>query len=120
MIDALRLRQVLQNLLSNAIKFTQQGEIYFSISVLADDHAGQLIEFRIIDTGVGMGKEEIAIALQPFEQIPGKSGNDNGTGLGLTITNHLVSSMNSKLHFESAPGLGSNIHFSIAFQQGFS
>jgi two-component system sensor histidine kinase EvgS len=115
MIDALRLRQVLQNLLSNAIKFTQQGEIYFSISVLADDHAGQLIEFRIIDTGVGMGKEEIAIALQPFEQIPGKSGNDNGTGLGLTITNHLVSSMNSKLHFESAPGLGSNIHFSIAF-----
>lgn len=115
MIDALRLRQVLQNLLSNAIKFTNQGEIYFSISVLADDHAGQLIEFRIIDTGIGMGKEEIALALQPFEQIPGKSSNESGTGLGLTITNHLVSSMNSQLYFESAPGLGSNIHFSIAF-----
>ena len=115
MIDALRLRQVLQNLLSNAIKFTNQGEIYFSISVLADDHAGQLIEFRIIDTGIGMGKEEIALALQPFEQIPGRSGNESGTGLGLTITNHLVSSMNSRLYFESAPGLGSNIHFSVAF-----
>jgi two-component system sensor histidine kinase EvgS len=115
MIDALRLRQVLQNLLSNAIKFTNQGEIYFSISVLADDHAGQLIEFRIIDTGIGMGKEEIALALQPFEQIPGKGSNESGTGLGLTITNHLVSSMNSQLYFESTPGLGSNIHFSIAF-----
>ncbi|QKM65367.1 histidine kinase [Polynucleobacter tropicus] len=115
MMDALRLRQALQNLLSNAIKFTNQGEIYFSISVLADDHAGQLIEFRIIDTGIGMGKEEIALALQPFEQIPGKSSNESGTGLGLTITNHLVSSMNSQLYFESAPGLGSNIHFSIAF-----
>ncbi len=115
MIDALRLRQVLQNLLSNAIKFTNQGEIYFSISVLADDHAGQLIEFRIIDTGIGMGKEEIALALQPFEQIPGKSSSESGTGLGLTITNHLVSSMNSQLYFESTPGLGSNIHFSIAF-----
>ena len=115
MIDALRLRQVLQNLLSNAIKFTNQGEIYFSISVLADDHAGQLIEFRIIDTGIGMGKEEIALALQPFEQIPGKSGNESGTGLGLTITNHLILSMNSQLYFESTPGLGSNIHFSIAF-----
>ena len=114
-VDALRLRQVLQNLLSNAIKFTNQGEIYFSISVLADDHAGQLIEFRIIDTGIGMGKEEIALALPPFEQIPGKSGNESGTGLGLTITNHLVSSMNSQLYFESTPGLGSNIHFSIAF-----
>jgi two-component system sensor histidine kinase EvgS len=106
---------VLQNLLSNAIKFTQQGEIYFSISVLADDHAGQLIEFRMIDTGVGMGKEEIALALQAFEQIPGKTNNENGTGLGLTITNHLVSSMNSQLYFDSTPGLGSNIHFSIAF-----
>jgi len=115
MIDALRLRQVLQNLISNAIKFTEQGEIYFSISVLADDHAGQLIEFRVIDTGVGMGADEIKLALQAFEQVPGKGDQENGTGLGLTITNHLVTSMNSQLFFESAPGFGSNIHFCVAF-----
>ena len=114
MIDALRLRQILQNLLSNAIKFTDQGEIYFSISVLADDHAGQLIEFRVIDTGIGMGRDEIELALQAFEQIPGKS-EQSGTGLGLTITNHLITSMNSQLYFESAPGFGSNIHFCVAF-----
>ena len=113
MLDSLRLRQILQNLLSNAIKFTNQGEIYFSISVLADDHAGQLIEFRVIDTGIGMGSEEIELALQAFEQIPGKN-EQNGTGLGLTITNHLVTSMNSQLYFESAPGFGSNIHFCVA------
>lgn len=115
MLDALRLRQILQNLISNAIKFTNQGEIYFSVSVLADDHAGQLIEFRVIDTGVGMGTEEIALALEAFEQIPGNVEQTNGTGLGLTITNHLVSSMNSQLFFESAPGFGSNIHFCLAF-----
>lgn len=115
LLDSLRLRQILQNLVSNAIKFTNQGEIYFSISVLADDHAGQLIEFRIIDTGIGMGTEEIAIALQAFEQIPGNTEQANGTGLGLTITNHLVTSMDSQLHFESAPGYGSNIHFCVAF-----
>ena len=115
MIDALRLRQILQNLLSNAIKFTNEGEIYFSITVLADDHAGQLIEFRIIDTGIGMGKDEIQLALQAFEQVPGKTDHEHGTGLGLTITNHLVTSMNSQLHFESDPGFGSNIYFSIAF-----
>lgn len=119
MIDSLRLRQVLQNLLSNAIKFTSQGEIYFSITVLADDHAGQLVEFRVIDTGVGMGSEQIKLALQAFEQVPslqeselGEQG--RGTGLGLTITNHLVNSMNSHLYFESAPGFGSNVHFSVA------
>lgn len=115
MIDALRLRQILQNLLSNAIKFTNEGEIYFSITVLADDHAGQLIEFRVIDTGIGMGRDEIQLALQAFEQVPGKADHEHGTGLGLTITNHLVTSMNSQLHFESDPGFGSNIYFSIAF-----
>ena len=115
MLDSLRLRQILQNLISNAIKFTNHGEIYFSVSVLADDHAGQLIEFRVIDTGVGMGTEEIAIALEAFEQIPGNTEQSNGTGLGLTIANHLVTSMNGQLYFESAPGLGSNIHFCLAF-----
>ena len=115
LLDSLRLRQILQNLISNAIKFTDYGQIYFSISVLADDHAGQLIEFRVIDTGVGMGQEEIAIALQAFEQIPGNAEQPNGTGLGLTITNHLVTCMNSQLYFESAPGFGSNIHFCLAF-----
>jgi two-component system sensor histidine kinase EvgS len=114
MIDTLRLRQILQNLLSNAIKFTDRGEIYFSISVLADDHAGQLVEFRVIDTGIGMGSEEIKLALQAFEQVPGKIDQHHGTGLGLTITNHLVNSMNSQLYFESAPGFGSNIHFCVA------
>jgi two-component system sensor histidine kinase EvgS len=82
--------------------------------VLADDHAGQLIEFRVIDTGIGMGAEEIKLALQAFEQVPGKTDHYHGTGLGLTITNHLVSSMNSQLYFESAPGFGSNIHFCVA------
>lgn len=115
MLDSLRLRQILQNLLSNAIKFTNHGEIYFSVSVLADDYAGQLIEFRVIDTGVGMGTEEIVLALEAFEQIPGNAEQANGTGLGLTITNHLVTSMNGQLYFESAPSFGSNIHFCLAF-----
>jgi two-component system sensor histidine kinase EvgS len=120
MIDSLRLRQVLQNLLSNAIKFTSEGEVYFSITVLADDHAGQLLEFRVIDTGVGMGNDQIKLALQAFEQLPASqesylSEQKRGTGLGLTITNHLVNSMNSHLYFESAPGFGSNVHFSVAF-----
>jgi two-component system sensor histidine kinase EvgS len=120
MIDALRLRQVLQNLLSNAIKFTTEGEVYFSITVLADDHAGQLLEFMVIDTGVGMGSDQIKLALQAFEQLPSSqesylSEQKRGTGLGLTITNHLVNSMNSHLYFESAPGFGSNVHFSVAF-----
>ena len=119
MVDGLRLRQILQNLISNAIKFTKQGEIFFSVSVLADDHAGQLIEFRVIDTGIGMQSNEIELALQEFEQLPGSTGENEGatiqgTGLGLTITKRLLESMDSRLYFESAPGFGTNVHFSVA------
>ena len=120
MVDSLRLRQVLNNILSNAIKFTNAGSIHFSVRILADDHAGQLIEFRVIDTGIGMNPADIAIALQPFEQVRAQhqqqTGNTpQGTGLGLTITSHLIRSMDSQLHFDSAPGMGSNVHFSAAF-----
>jgi two-component system, NarL family, sensor histidine kinase EvgS len=120
MMDPLRLRQILQNLISNAIKFTKEGEVYFSITTLADDHAGQLIEFRVLDTGIGMAKAEIVQALQAFEQVSSKAEvhlneQQRGTGLGLTITNHLIKSMNSQLNFESDPGFGSNVYFSVAF-----
>jgi two-component system, NarL family, sensor histidine kinase EvgS len=120
MVDSLRLRQVLNNILSNAIKFTNAGSIHFSVRILADDHAGQLIEFRVIDTGIGMNPADIAIALQPFEQVRAQhqqhAGNTpQGTGLGLTISSHLIRSMDSQLHFDSAPGMGSNVHFSAAF-----
>ena len=118
MMDPLRLRQILQNLLSNAIKFTKEGSIYFSVTVLADDHAGQLIEFRVIDTGIGMGEEDITRALEAFEQVPkkvdGKTNEQVGTGLGLTITNLLIDSMNGRLYFDSDPGFGSNVHFCVA------
>ncbi|MDO9014411.1 MAG: ATP-binding protein [Polynucleobacter sp.] len=120
MVDSLRLRQVLNNILSNAIKFTNAGSIHFSVRILADDHAGQLIEFRVIDTGIGMNPADIAIALQPFEQVRAQhqpqTGNAlQGTGLGLTISSHLIRSMDSQLYFDSEPGMGSNVYFSAAF-----
>jgi two-component system, NarL family, sensor histidine kinase EvgS len=120
MVDSLRLRQVLNNILSNAIKFTNAGSIHFSVRILADDHAGQLIEFRVIDTGIGMNSADIAIALQPFEQVRAQhhlhTGNTpQGTGLGLTISSHLIRSMDSQLYFDSEPGMGSNVYFSAAF-----
>ncbi|MBT8566027.1 response regulator [Polynucleobacter paneuropaeus] len=119
MVDSLRFRQILQNLISNAIKFTKKGEIFFSVSVLADDHAGQLLEFRVIDTGIGMQSNEIELALQEFEQLSGSARENRdaviqGTGLGLAITKRLLESMDSRLYFESAPGFGTNVHFSVA------
>ena len=117
LVDALRLKQILHNLLSNAIKFTAEGSIYFSVNVQADDHAGQLIEFRVVDTGIGMTDAEINRALQPFEQVLKandvlNNDADYGSGLGLAISKKLIATMGGHLHFDSAPKMGSAIYFS--------
>ena len=121
LLDPLRIRQILHNLLSNAIKFTEQGLVFFEVRILANDHAGQLLEFRVIDQGIGMAKEDIERIQMPFEQIRSHLSSDSesgsSTGLGLSITNHLIGLMQSKLLIESAPNLGTSIHFIVAFSR---
>ena len=121
LLDPLRIRQILHNLLSNAIKFTEQGLVFFEVRILANDHAGQLLEFRVIDQGIGMAKEDIERVQMPFEQIrshlSANSESGSSTGLGLSITNHLIGLMQSQLIIESAPNLGTSIHFVVAFSR---
>lgn len=118
LIDPLRIRQILHNLLSNAIKFTEKGVVFFEVRILANDHAGQLLEFRVIDQGIGMNKEEIERVQMPFEQIrnhlSSRGESSSSTGLGLSITNHLIGLMQSKLMIESAPHQGTSIYFVVA------
>ena len=121
LLDPLRIRQVLHNLLSNAIKFTERGHLFFEVRILANDHAGQLLEFRVIDQGIGMAKEDIERVQMPFEQVrshlSSSSESGSSTGLGLSITNHLIGLMQSQLIIESAPSMGTNIHFVVAFSR---
>ena len=121
LLDPLRIRQILHNLLSNAIKFTEHGFVFFEVRILANDHTGQLLEFRVIDQGVGMAKEDIERVQMPFEQarshLSTNSESGSGTGLGLSITNHLIGLMQSQLIIESATNLGTSIHFVVAFSR---
>ena len=121
LLDPLRIRQILHNLLSNAIKFTEHGFVFFEVRILANDHTGQLLEFRVIDQGIGMAKEDIERVQMPFEQarshLSTNSESGSGTGLGLSITNHLIGLMQSQLIIESATNLGTSIHFVVAFSR---
>ncbi len=121
LLDPLCIRQILHNLLSNAIKFTECGTIYFEVRILANDHAGQLLEFRIIDQGIGMAKHDIERVLMPFEQIRSHLSSNNepgsGTGLGLSISNHLINLMQSQLMIDSAPNYGTSAHFVVALSR---
>ncbi len=114
-VDAVRLKQILINLLANAVKFTEKGSITLEVHVIAiDNEAQQTLRFAIIDTGIGIlekNKKKIFYAFSQEDSSTTKK--FGGTGLGLTISNQLLSLMNSKLRLESQINKGSTFYFDI-------
>ncbi|KXI30483.1 histidine kinase [Paraglaciecola hydrolytica] len=105
-----RLRQVLTNLIGNAVKFTEQGKI--SISVQEGD--GQLIDFMIQDTGIGMSQTQLAQVFDAFSQADATmSRRFGGTGLGTTISKQLVELMGGTISATSVLNQGSTFSFSL-------
>lgn len=117
--DAKRLRQVLLNLLSNAIKFTDTGGVTFKVEVreqqLSSPSRCQIL-FQVEDTGIGISSEELEKIFLPFEQVGNKSATIEGTGLGLTISQKIISLMGSKINVKSIPGVGSCFGFEVELQ----
>ena len=121
-VDAIRLRQILHNLISNAIKFSKHRQVRIHTRVISDDHFAQLIFFEIADTGKGIPHLEITRLRKPFEQLIDMKNNEchgyeSGTGLGLYITEHLLSLMNSQLEIYSEEHQGTSVNFTLALQR---
>jgi PAS domain S-box-containing protein len=112
-LDGRHLRQVLLNLLGNAIKFTSTGEVRLAIS-RADE--GRLT-FEVRDTGVGIEPEALTEIFAAFAQTKAGAA-AGGTGLGLTISDHLIATMGGELKVESVLGEGSRFWFTLPFVQG--
>jgi len=100
--DEKRLRQIVINLLGNAIKFTKQGQVSFSV-----EYYDNKFIFKIIDSGIGIAKEELENIFLPFQQAGDKNSKEQGTGLGLSITKKLIDRMGGTLHVDSLLGQGS-------------
>ncbi len=113
-----RIRQVLFNLIGNAIKFTQTGGVELRISLLSQhDDGTYIVEFRVIDTGIGISDDAKSKVFDAFSQADSStSRNFGGTGLGLTISRQLVEFMNGDIGVESQPGEGSQFWFNIPMQ----
>jgi signal transduction histidine kinase/CheY-like chemotaxis protein len=116
--DELRLRQVLLNLCDNAVKFTLEGSVTLSAEVSRKDGpAGHIVlGFTITDTGVGMDKNAVAHAFEPFFQVHTSAARSfGGTGLGLAISRRLVRLMGGTISLKSELGRGSTFSFTAAF-----
>jgi PAS domain S-box-containing protein len=110
MADPVRLRQIVMNLLSNAVKFTERGSVVVSTGTL-DNGFGYV---KVKDTGIGIAPEHLSVIFEQFRQVDGSSTRRaGGTGLGLTITRHLVHMHGGEIFVESQPGVGSTFTFTL-------
>jgi len=111
--DPTRLRQILLNLVGNAVKFTHAGRVRLTVELLADA-APPMLRFSVIDTGTGMTHEQIQKAFQPFAQADESvTRRYGGTGLGLTISAHLVWLLGGTIQVDSEPRRGSTFTFTV-------
>jgi len=114
-VDIVRLKQILINLLGNAVKFTEKGKITLSIKTLESFSENKTkIRFSVKDTGIGIKKDFQKEIFNAFSQGDNSTTRRfGGTGLGLTISNQLLSLMDSKLNLESEIGKGSEFFFDV-------
>lgn len=108
-IDSLRFRQVALNLVGNALKFTSQGSVRVSVEFeKTADGFGRFI-MKVKDTGIGISDEFKEKIFEPFVQQRSPRGviTGEGTGLGLTISQRLITKMGGLITFESKLGSGS-------------
>jgi signal transduction histidine kinase/PAS domain-containing protein len=109
--DQVRLRQILNNLVSNAIKFTEEGEIRVKAMRSTEDHHALI---QVIDTGMGIAPDQLSRVFERFHQADSSSTRRaGGTGMGLTITRHLVHLHGGEIGAESTQGAGSTFWFTI-------
>jgi PAS domain S-box-containing protein len=126
--DVTRLRQVLVNLVNNAVKFTPSGAISIEVRTHPDSAptlplakesgapflASLRLEFKILDTGIGIPPDRIDRLFQPFSQVDSSTTRKfGGTGLGLVICQRLCALMGGDIRVESVRGQGATFTFTI-------
>ncbi|MCE4537296.1 ATP-binding protein [Pelomonas sp. P7] len=102
--DRMRLKQVLLNLVSNAIKYNRPEG---SVRVSCGPEGEGLARITVQDTGLGLRPEQVEGLFQPFNRLGQEAGPEQGTGIGLVVTQRLVELMGGRIGVQSTPGAGS-------------
>lgn len=107
--DKDKVYQILTNLVGNAIKFTpEQGRVTLEMGMIIDDNDEGNFFCRIKDNGIGIAEVDQQKIFKPFEQAShGMSRSHGGTGLGLSLSKHMLELLGGTIRLESQLGEGS-------------
>lgn len=109
--DHKKLSQILRNFISNALKFTPSGSVRVTASFDAD---GSQVTFAVIDTGIGIPKEQQETLFQDFVQLDTiLQKRLRGTGLGLSLSKRLAQLLGGTVSLVSEPGVGSTFSVTV-------
>ena len=107
--DELRLKQVVLNLMTNAVKFTGDG----GSVVVSATRSGAEVHIAVTDTGRGVPPEDRERIFESFQQGGRGPSQEEGTGLGLTLSRRIVELLGGRMWLESEVGVGSTFGFSV-------
>jgi signal transduction histidine kinase len=108
--DDKKLSQILRNFISNALKFTTEGEVRVTARMLD----GEMLEFAVSDTGIGIAPEHIPALFSDFVQLDTRIQKRlRGTGLGLSLAKKFSQLLGGSVSVESELGKGSRFSVSI-------
>lgn len=113
--DEVRVRQVVTNILTNAVKYTERGGVTMRVYAEPSERAGHVVLcVSVADTGIGIREEDMKKLFSAFERIEeSRNRGIEGTGLGMNITQRLLSMMGTRLKVESEYGKGSVFSFRL-------
>ncbi|GEM_PF-2096588 len=115
--DYNRIRQVLNNLIDNAYKYTDSGGITVNCNIIELDEFYSNIQFEVIDTGIGINKQDTNKLFLRFSQVDDSNTKKyKGVGLGLSICKQLINLMDGEISFTSEPGKGTDFKFNIKLE----
>ena len=110
--DKVKIHRILLNLVSNAVKFTNAGSIQLNVSLLSETSQEIILQFQIIDTGVGIPALCHEQVFDRFFRVsPSYKGLYAGYGLGLHIAQSYASLLRGKIYFISELNVGSTFYF---------
>jgi len=111
--DRMRIEQVLTNLVQNAVKFTPPSG---SVTLSAQD-LGEEVQVSVSDTGIGIPADALQRVFDRFYQVDSSpTRHYRGTGLGLTISKHIIEYHHGRIWAESTEGEGSTFTFVLPKQ----